>query len=235
MDELGDYGLKVTEVPLNMVGELWKRIDEKHSSDPTISTLKGVHTETLLTLATVTHTHRDVMADVTQTSSANMYRSYQHAQKAKATLLERHERAIIKARETLAAIDDACNRVPDAPAPHMVRMVYDSLQRMTSADRSATIRKALEVDDRATLGAVLLQGPAYLWGISDAERDMHRDEYRRARYPDALARREAIERGMEITNASARTLVERIDALYDQGKIREAETRAATAKKALGG
>jgi hypothetical protein len=233
MDGMGEHGLTVTDVPQSMVPEHWSRFDEKLLSDPTVSTLRGVHAETLQTLATVTHTHRSVMADVTQTPAANLQRSYQHAAKAKAALLDRHERAVRRARETIAAIDDATDRVPDPPAPHMVRMVYDSLSRMTPADRSATIHKALEHDDRATLGAVLMQGPAYLWGLSDAEREMHRDTYRRSRYPEALARREAVERGIELANAAARTLVERIDGLFDHGKLREAENAAAAALKAL--
>ena len=227
------FGLTPTELPQTMAPELWRQVPPEHLSDPTMDVLGGVHRDALQTLAGILHTHRDVMADPTQTPAANLQRSHQHARKLAGQLLDKMERAEMRTLETIKSIDEATSRVPDPPSDAVARMVYDSFARMTPAQRSETIAWAIDTDDRATLGAVLVQGPAYLWGVSEAEREMHRDRYKRLRYPQALARREALERGLEITSAATRTLSERVASMYDQAALREAETLAMQARKRL--
>jgi hypothetical protein len=227
--------LKITEVPMTLAPELWNALAPEHLSDNGVANLRCAHAEMLRALTGVVNTHRSVMADPTQTPAMNLGRSHAHAQKLKSLALDKAERALTRSREDIRAIDEATSRVPDGPDSVTAAALGSALRSLKADERRGILSNALKVDDRLTLSAVLFKMPAWYSGLSDAERDLYVAEYKSSRYPQALAKRAALEKGVEILEKGMKSLEIQIGALYDEGKLRDAERRAAQAQLALGG
>lgn len=227
-------GLKITEIPMTLAPELWNTLAPEHLQDQTIANLRYVHTETFRAFESMMLTHRTVMSDPTQTLESNMSRSHTHSQKLAASVFDRAERAAQRARDELQEIDFRMSRVPDGPDTTTSTALAAALRNTPKAeDRRNIIANALKTDDRMTLSAILFKMPAWASGLTDAERDMFIAEYRATRHPEDLARKAAIQSGVEWMGSAAKSFSLELDKLYDHGKLREAEARAYAARKAL--
>jgi hypothetical protein len=226
--------LKPTDMPMPLHDAMWTTVDAAHLTDNTVSNLRFVHREAHDALRAILSTHKAVMADPMQSPAANLHRSHTYAERHKATVLDKTERAIKRAREVIAELDETMDRVPDGPDSSMARAISDRLHGMPKTERDKVLGAALSAMDLATIGAVM-RGPAYLHGLSESERDMLRAQYRQARHPDLLARKVALERGIELAGQGVLSMARRLGELYDAGKLRAAENAAYAAQKALNG
>lgn len=223
-----------TAIPLALHPETLKAIGDEYQDDPVVTTLRdALSTARASHEATLTG-HRKILADPTQTPAANWQRSATAAARRQEEALRRLDSALDRARRELDTINEAVNRVPDPPAPHVTRMIAESLRTMGPKERRAAIAEALQAGDGAVIGAVCYIGPAFAYGLSREERYMLRLQHQQAAYPAALARREALENAVDLVKLGGQALILAHTKMYDQHQLDHAAALARAASDAMG-
>lgn len=224
----------VTKTPLQLHPEVLSTLGADHQSDPVVGNMRdALSTARASWHATLTG-HKKILADVTNTEMANLQRSAKAADRRQTEALQRLDQAVERGRREIAMITEGVNRTPDPPAPHVSRMVAEALRSMDAKDRGNAIAEALKAGDHATLGAVLFVGPPFAYGLSRTERDVFLHQYQHATYPDAMKRRAALERGIDLLMKAGPSLLEAHAKLFPRDKLDQAAALAREAEAALG-
>jgi hypothetical protein len=222
-----------TAVPLSLHPDVMQTLGEDFQTDPIVHVLRDAlgtaHASWKATLAA----HDKVMADPLSTPQRNMQRSAAAAAKRQQEALSRLDAAVERAQREVGFINDAVNQVPDAPPSYVVRMVADTLRELTPQKRSAVIAEALQVGDTSIIGPALFVGPPASYGLTRSERDMLRHQYQSSAYPAALARRTALEAGIEKLKQGGQALIAAHSKKFDQKMLDDAAARARQAEEAL--
>lgn len=227
--------ISVTDIPMPLATGVWDIMQDHgdHAADPVVIHLRDAHAIANAAWKATLVGHRRVMADPTNTPMRNLQRSAEAATRRQQEALARLDATTDRARREIQMIVEATSRPDDPPAPHMVRMVADRLSSMKPDQRSKIIGEALASDQKATLHAVLWSGDAWMFGMSNEEREMWRAQYRQSRFPQALARKAALERAIELASAGGTALMTATARLIDKRQLDQAAALAQAAQDAL--
>jgi hypothetical protein len=231
---MADDELKVTEIPMQLQPQMWETVPEDFHADPVVSVLRDAHATAKASWTATLTGHRRIMVDPLHTETMNLKRSADAAGRRQDEALRRLDGAVERARREITFIDDAMAQPQDPPAPHVVTLIANRLSNMRSEDRSKILSDALANDDRATLGAALFSGPAWVYGMSQPERDMLLHSYRQARFPQALARKAALEQAISVVTNAGQALIQANGKLIDRKRLDDAVMLAKAAEAALG-
>jgi hypothetical protein len=224
----------LTKTPLSLHPQVLETLGTDHQDDPVVSVARdALATARGSWQATLTG-HAKVMSDPTRTEAANMQRSADAAQRRQTEALQRLDSAVERVQREISFIDDSLAAAVEPPAPHVTSLIANRLSGMTADARHKVISAAIAADDRATLGAVLHVGPAWLYGLSDVERNMYLHSFRAERFPQALARRAALERAAELVKNGGSSLMVAHAKMYNRKALDDAAARARQAEEALG-
>jgi hypothetical protein len=223
-----------TRVPMGLhPAAMAARVAPEFLDDPAVAAIRDAHAIAHHAMKSTLATHDAIMRDPTFTPVANAARSQQNAAKKRTDVLNRVELARHRAQQTIQAIDEAMNRPPEPLAPHMVQLISTLMIGMTTEQRRERMTHALANDERMTLGVALCSAEPWMVGMTPAERDMWRAQYRSARYPDALERRRAIEEAVSVLDGAVSSMVRALDGLVDQKAVADAQALAVAAQQAL--
>jgi hypothetical protein len=222
-----------TAVPLALHPGVLETVGEDFQADPVVSTMRDALGTAHASFQATVVGHRKIMADPTHTEAANLQRSASAAARRQDEALRRLDGAVERCNREIGFINDTLSTPEDPPAPYVTSLIADRMSAMTQEERHKVISEAMRADDRATLGAVLFCGPAWVFGLSDTERQMYRHSYLAERYPAALARKAALERAVELVKNGGQSLMTAHAKLFDQKRLDDAAARARQAEEAL--
>jgi hypothetical protein len=226
--------LSPTQVPLQLHPANFTRVHEDYQADPVVLGLKEALSVADASWRATLVGHRKVMSDPMHTPEANLDRSAKAAYRRQDEALKRLDGAVQRCARELQMIDEALNKPADPPPPHLVRLVADRLAGMKPDDRRKIIGNALQADDAATINSVLYGAPAWVFGMSNEERDLYKSQYQRTKYPAAVARKAELEKAAGIATAGGQALFEAVGKLIDRKRLDSATALAQAAEAALG-
>jgi hypothetical protein len=224
----------ITNTPLALHPQNFTTLGDDHQNDPVVVVMRDALGNAHASWTATLTGHKKVMSDPLNTPLRNMQRSSDAAAKRQDEALRRLDAAVERGRREIEAIDEAVNRVPDPPPSYVVRMVSETMRGLSQKERGEAIAEALRDGDTEMLGAVLFCGPAKCYGLTKSERDLFRRQYQQTAYPDALKRRAALERSVELLKRGGTSLMESNAKLFDRAKLDEAAALSQAAAEALG-
>ena len=222
----------ITETPLSLHPDVLKTVGEDHQDDPIVSVMRDALATARGSWQATLSAHKTVMSDPTKTEATNLQRSATAAARRQQEALQRLDAAVERATREISFIDQTVSTPTDPVPPHVVSLVADALRSMTPTQRSEAIADAIQSGDSATVCA-LFTGPAYAFGLTRVERDMYKHQYLQAVYPQALARRAALEAGIEKVKNAGQSLMAAHAKMFDKKRLDDAEARAKAAEDAL--
>jgi hypothetical protein len=221
-----------TAVPLSLHPDVLQTIGEDHQQDPVVHLLRdALATARGSWLATLAG-HAKVMQDPLHTPERNMQRSATAAAKRQQEALQRLDGAVERATREISFIDQTVATPAEPVPPQLLSLVADALRSMTSQQRSEAINEAIQTGDSATI-ASLFTGPAYAFGLTPVEREMYKHQYIQTTFPQALARRAALQAAVEKVKSAGQSLMLAHAKMFDKKKLDDAEAMARSAEEAL--
>lgn len=201
--------------------------------DPALRALAGAVKTARLAVEQVAELHRAVGADKTITPEAAALTVRSAAVK----LGEKAAKVLDDARAAaLAEMQrvEAETAAPPPGDPAIESEVRSMLARATHEQRSKIVADAIKAGDDTTCGAVLRAGvPAWLSGLGQAELDMRREQWRRARHPGVSDRLDRMRKAIEATDRGGRLLVTFVQDAANSPAAQLAEAAAARAAHAI--
>lgn len=225
--------IRITEIPAPLHHLQWSDFPEDHLHDPTVRAVRDAHAVAEGAWVATLTGHRTVMQDVTHTEASNLRRSHEAANRRLKEAEAATERALRAAAADLENIDKAMSRMPEIPSPHVVQMIADRMSRMDDKARHDRISEALATDDHWTLASVLYHGPPWVYGLSKVKRDLFIAQYQQRKFPELVARKEAIIKSAEILTAGIEAHRKAVAKLVDGKQVEKAQAFAEAAQKAL--
>jgi hypothetical protein len=222
----------LTQTPLSLHPDVLQTLGHDHQEDPVVGLMKDALSTARASWQATLAGHAKVMADPTRTETSNMQRSATAAARRQTEALQRLDGAIERAQREIGFIDQTVATPADPTPPHVVGLVASALRSMTPQQRSEAITDAIQSGDSATVCA-LFTGPAYAFGLTQTERNMYKHQYLQTAYPAALARRAALEAGIEKVKSAGQSLMLAHAKLFDKKKLDDAAARAKAAEDAL--
>jgi hypothetical protein len=190
---------------------------------------------TRITANEVSNATRVILDSNLETPIANAKRARDHGFK----LLERAMMKVDAARKrgaTAVAAIEKQTGAPPPPANAVDAMLHGEIRarlaKMSDEERASAIASG---DDHII--AAYLHGPAMLTGASEAEREMHRRAWQRAKFPAEIDRAERLKKAMAAMERGASLLLQFVAGLTDAeaiGKAEAAERRAQDTLNAAG-
>lgn len=135
-------------------------------------------------------------------------------------------------RMALDALDADVARTLDIGATPYAPEIRERLSKMSSSERMATARRAIETNDKDVMGA-LLNGPSFLSGFSDADRNTLRQAYSTKYAAELVERRKAIELAMHVNFEAFNGVIVGLGALFPQARVAEITSSMTEAQSAL--
>jgi hypothetical protein len=222
-----------TRIPLTLHPAVFAaRIPVDHHGDHAINQLQSAHATARRSLETTLASHSAIIADPTFTPVRNLQRSGEAAERRKADALAAIDEAVKRAHVSLEGIADTMAKAVEGPSSSTVEAVASRLAEKSPEERRKIISAALQADDKITLAGIF-RLPAWMSGLSDAERDLYRAQYQRAKFPDLIARKAAIEAAIELSMDAGTALCKTIHELVDAKAVADAMKAAAAAELAL--
>lgn len=223
----------LTQTPPSLYPEAVAHVvGEDHADDPIVGVAKEALSVATASWRATLVAHKTIMQDPTRTPLGNQQRSAEAAARRQTEALQRLDAAAERTRREMSFIDDSIGAAFDPPAPPLVSLIAQRMASMKPADRSRILTDALQQDDRVTLGAVLSAAPAWTFGMTSAEKDLLRVQYQHARFPAAVARREALEKTVDAIYRAGQALITAHGKMFDQKKIDHAAALARAADEA---
>lgn len=207
-------------------------VGEDFAADPIVGAAREALSVATASWKATLSGHATIMADPTRTALGNMQRSSEAAARRQTEALQRLDAAAERVRREIGFIDDSVGAAFDPPAPPLVSLIAQRMASMKPSDRSRILTDALEQDDKVTLGAVLSAAPAWAFGMTSTEKDLLRVQYQHARFPAAVARREALEKTVDAIHRAGQALIGAHARMFDQKKIDQAAALARAADEA---
>jgi hypothetical protein len=174
--------------------------------------------------------HVALADDVTRTPEARAKLSRETAKRVLANIAARLDRALMRAAETVAAVEHATS-TPPPPANEIERDIEQAIRARLGTLPEAARKAALAAGDDRTVHAAL-SSPPWLSGCTPAELEMVRGSFRARRYPKEVDRVTRLKRATARTTEIGRKLVSWVDTLTDATVVAladAAEERAAAA------
>jgi hypothetical protein len=213
-------------------GSFTHQIDPDHLADPVISTLRAGVSAAKAAWTRTLVSRRDILRDPTQTLAMNARRLAAAADRHAEPGYRVVQAAITRAQDEVKGIETATSKALEPPAPDLTMATAAMLRSMTPEQRSKAISDAIAERDEGFLAVVLWRGSRQLYGLSQAEREMWRDRYRRIAYPDAMRRMEELNKAIDKAKAAGEALLASTAAVVNRIELEEAEKLAQAAKAA---
>lgn len=225
--------IRITEIPPALHHLQWSDFPEEQMHDPTVRVVRDAHAVAEGAWVATLAGHRTVMQDVTHTEASNLRRSHEAANRRLKEAEAATSRALRAAAADLEDMDKAMRRVPEIPSPHVVQMIADRMSRMDDKARHQLMADALANDDHWTLASALFHGPAWVYGLSASKRELLIAEYQHRKFPELVARREAITKAADLLVKGIEAHRKAVAKLVDGKQVEKAQALAEAAQKAL--
>lgn len=165
-----------------------------------------------------------------------------HALKIRDVAMQAAERAAGKLDAARAAAMADIQRIqaetaaPPTPRdPNAVQLEAEIRSRLASMDdkqRGVAIAKAIADGDDLVVGA-FLRGPAMLTGVGDAEREMRRALWRKARFPEKVDREERLGKAIAAVDRGGKSMLALVKQITEAPAVTLAEAGKKRAEQAL--
>ena len=165
--------------------------------------------------------HRAIMGNRMQTPVANARDSREATWRAFERLAKRIDAARETARAALAEIATATAAPPRAAEPAdamLASEIRTRLAQLSEKERRAVVSGAVSGGDIATVSAVL-NAPAILTGMTDAEKEMFRHEWRVNQFPAEVDREQRLGKAIEDVDRVGPILMSLVGSLTDAAEI----------------
>jgi len=223
---------KLSDIPTTLADETFEhRIGTDYLNDPIVSRLRIAHANARASWISTLKTHRAVMADPMHTPMRNLQRSAQHADRKQAEACRHLDEAKARADEELALMDETIRRSLSEHAAAYGAEIRNHIKTMSADARVTFLTNRMKSGDFGAIGAALA-APPYLSGMGDGEHAMLYETYQQHRFPQAVARRQAIEKALDITMRGGVSLIESMSKLIDRKALEQAEALQRAAQQA---
>ncbi|MCK7543054.1 hypothetical protein MLC59_02580 [Marinobacter bryozoorum] len=218
-------------------GHFTQETVEQHQHDTVFLSLVNAHDTARNAAERILAARKVALANTLQTESKNIEEFSKAHEKAFNAASGKLDNAIQYARQAITDIEQQLNAPVDAPKnAGTASDIRNHVKHLDREQRSAFVADAMANNDHETLTAIL-SAPAYLSGLTPAQHQHHKTEFKKRQNPELFSRLDLLKKTEARVTSAGSKLVELSGQIHnhDASKLKAAKEADERARKALSG